>query len=75
MTEFDFKAVCPILLHQLVAKPTSIERLGCLTIDQLSNDHHQFTQADNLMAVNEDTTLGKYHLSRQSLNSCSDPDQ
>ncbi|XP_059618191.1 zinc transporter foi [Phlebotomus argentipes] len=57
LTEVDMKAVFPILMHHLVAKPTSIERLGCLTSEQFITDHHPHTEADNFMAVSEDTTL------------------
>ncbi|XP_055688102.1 zinc transporter foi [Lutzomyia longipalpis] len=55
LTEFDLKTVCPILLYQLVAHPTSKERFGCLTSDQIASE--EFAEAENLMAVNEDTTL------------------
>uniref|UniRef100_A0A6B2EK53 Putative zinc transporter foi n=1 Tax=Phlebotomus kandelakii TaxID=1109342 RepID=A0A6B2EK53_9DIPT len=57
LNEVDMNAVFPILLHHLVANPTSMERLGCLTSEQFATDHHPFTDADNIMSVNEDTSL------------------
>ncbi|GAB0096179.1 Zinc transporter foi [Sergentomyia squamirostris] len=57
LSENDFTAICPILLHHLVANSTSTERFGCLSSDTFTSDHYHIAEMDNFVAADQDTTL------------------